>query len=238
MLNLFRRKGRPVALACALALGACQTIGGPPLTADEELLRTQSDSFVAENVAGGAVTGAAVGCLLLGILSIAANNNASSAGTACAIGAGVGAVVGGVDGYMNAKEAQYKANETAMMASMADDVRADNQKLAEMIETSSRVVENDRRRLQELSQKVTSKEITLEQARSEASVIRSNSEQIESILDEARKKRELYEDARGKLDTNNTAELDSEIDRLNTEISRLETQLAAVNSALRVSGLG
>jgi uncharacterized small protein (DUF1192 family) len=238
MLNLLRRKGRPVALVCALALGACQTIGGPPLTADEELLRTQSDGFVAENVAGGAVTGAAIGCLLLGILSVAANNNASSAGTACAIGAGVGAVVGGVDGYMNAKEAQYKANETAMMASMADDVRADNQKLAEMIETSSRVVENDRRRLQELSQKVTSKEITLEQARSEASVIRSNSEQIESILDEARKKRELYEDARGKLDTNNTAELDSEIDRLNTEISRLETQLAAVNSALRVSGLG
>ena len=36
------------------------------LTSDEKLLREQSDSFVQENVFGGAATGAIVGCLLGG----------------------------------------------------------------------------------------------------------------------------------------------------------------------------
>lgn len=231
-------KGRGVALASALALGACQTIGGPPLTADEELLRTQSDSFVAENTLGGAATGAAVGCLILGILSVAANNNASGAGTACAVGAAAGAVVGGIDGYMKAKDAQYKANETAKMEAMAMDVKADNEQLAEMIDTARRVVDNDRRKLDELQRKVDSKQLTLEQARAEAAVIRDNSQQIEGILEEARNKRDLYTDARSRLTTSDTAELDDEISRLNSEIAELETQLNTVNSALRVSGLG
>lgn len=238
ILGKLRNNGRGVALAAALALGACQTIGGPPLTADEELLRTQSDGFVAENVAGGAAAGAVVGCLILGILSVAANNNASAAGTACAIGAGAGAVVGGIDGYMKAKDAQYKANETAKMEAMARDVKEDNQQLAEMIDTARRVVDNDRRRLDELQQKVDSKVLTLEQAKAEAAVIRDNSAQIEDILEEARKKRDLYSDARSQLSTSDTAELDSEISRLNSEIAQLETQLNTVNSALKVSGLG
>ena len=224
MLSYIRNRGRAVSLVCALSLGACQTLGyDGPLTADEELLRTQSEGFVAENVAA---------------LSVAANNNGSGAGTACAIGAAGGAVVGGVDGYMKAKEAQTKANDTAMTAAMAEDVRADNEKLAEMVETSRRVVENDRRRLDDIARKVDSKILTLEQARAEAAVIRNNSQQIETILQEAREKRDTYQDARSRVGGGDTAQLDAEIGRLNGEISQLETQLSAVNTALRVNGLG
>ena len=239
MLTYIRKKGRAVSLVCALSLGACQTLGyDGPLTADEELLRTQSEGFVAENVAGGAVAGAVVGCLILTALSVAANNNGSGAGTACAIGAAGGAVVGGVDGYMKAKEAQTKANDTAMAAAMAEDVRADNEKLAEMVATSRRVVENDRRRLDEIARKVDAKVLTLEQARAEAAVIRNNSQQIENILQEAREKRDTYQDARSRVNGGDIAQLDAEIGRLNGEITLLETQLSAVNTALRVNGLG
>ena len=124
------------------------------------------------------------------------------------------------------------------MEAMARDVKEDNQQLAEMIDTARRVVDNDRRRLEELQQKVDSKVLTLEQAKAEAAVIRDNSAQIEDILEEARKKRDLYSDARSQLSTSDTAELDSEISRLNSEIAQLETQLNTVNSALKVSGLG
>ena len=65
-----------------------------------------------------------------------------------------------------------------------------------------------------------------------------NSEQIETILADAREKRDSYAAARARLDTNDTAELDREIARLEGEIDRLETQLASVNASLQLTGLG
>ncbi|MEQ8710128.1 MAG: hypothetical protein RIC36_14140 [Rhodospirillales bacterium] len=245
MLSYIRGKCRAASLICALLLSACQTTspdgGAPysgPLSADEELLRTQSDGFVTENVAGGALAYGTAGCLALGTVSIITNGDIRNAGTACLTGLVLGGVAGGVDGYMKAKEAQQKADRITIAKAMADDVRAENEKLSEMVATSRRIVETDRRRIEDLARKVDAKILTLEQARAEAGVIRNNSAQIENILQAAREKRDGYQEARRRVSSGNTAELDAEIARLNVEINELEKQLDSVNTTLRVTGLG
>lgn len=245
MLSYIRMRGHAASVVCVIILGACQTTspdGGTsynsPLSADEELLRTQSDGFVTENVAGGAFTYGMAGCLLSGTLSIISHGDTRNAGTACLTGMLLGGIAGGVDGYMKAKEAQQKTDKIAIAKAMADDVRAENEKLSDMVSTSRRIVETDRKRLQDLARKVDAKVLTLDQARAEAEVIRKNSEQIESILQTAREKRDGYQEARTRVSGSDTAELDAEIARLNVEISELEKQLDSVNTTLRITGLG
>lgn len=239
VMTTLRKRGRIVCLAAALALAGCETVGDRgPLTADEELLRTQSKTFVAENVAGGAAAGAAMGCLLIGILVVASRGDSKDIAAACAAGAVGGAVLGGVDGYMKAKQAQYKANEIAMLESIAADARSDNARLSQAVETAKRVAELDRQRLDNLAARVKSKQITVQQARAEAGVIRDNTKQIETILEGAREKRDTYVQARNGMSGANTAALDGEITRLNQEIAVLETQFTSVNTSLRVAGLG
>lgn len=236
-----RKRGGILCLAAALALAGCQTVGDRPmLTKDEELLRTQSDTFVVENTAGGAVAGAAVGCLLIGLMVAASRGNSGDIATACAAGAVGGAVLGGVDGYMKAKQAQYKSNQIAITESIVADARADNERLSEAVETARRVTELDRQRLANLTARVDAKQITVAQARAEARVIRDNTKQIETILEGAREKRDIYVEARNGISggNTNTAALDGEIARLNQEIAVLETQLSSVNTSLRVAGLG
>ena len=245
MLSYVRMKCRTLSLVSAMLLAACQTTStdsstpyNAPLSTDEELLRTQSDGFVTENVAGGAFVYGTVGCLAMGAASAISRGNIRDARSACLTGLVLGGIAGGVDGYMKAKEAQQKADRIAIAKAMADDVRTENDKLSEMVMTSRRIVETDRRRIEDLARKVEAKVLSLEQARAEAEVIRSNSEQIESILQAAREKRDGYEEARRRISGGDTTELDAEIARLNVEINELEKQLDSVNTTLRVTGLG
>jgi chromosome segregation ATPase len=99
------------------------------------------------------------------------------------------------------------------------------------------VAENDRRRIDELKMRIDAKQITVEQARAEASLVRENTAQIEGVLAEARTRRDNYLQARAELASSDAGELDREIARLSGEIAELETQLTLVNSSLQVSGL-
>ena len=208
------------------------------MTLDERQLREQSDSFVVESAGGGAIVLGTIGCILGATLVAFGGGDVGDVGRACAVAGAIGAVAGGVDGYMNAKEAQYKTNETAKMRSMAEDVRADNEKLRTLLESTRRVTENDQKRLDALKAEVDARTMTLEQAESEAAIVRANSEQIEEILNDVKDKRDLYLEAREQLRTNNTAELDKEIQRLNQDIAELEGHLGTVNASLQLTGLG
>lgn len=234
-----RKRGGILCLAAALALAGCETVGDRPmLTKDEELLRTHSDTFVVENTAGGAAVGAAIGCLLIGVLVATSRGNSGDIATGCAAGAVGGAVLGGVDGYMKAKQAQYKSNQIAITESIVADARADNARLSEAVETTRRVIDQDRQKLANLTARVDAKQITVAQARAEARVIRDNTKQVETILAGAKEKRDTYVEARSSISGANTVALDGEITRLNKEIAVLETQLSSVNTSLRVAGLG
>jgi len=238
------RKARKTLLsgmfAAALFAGGCASDGytEASMTSDERLLREQSENFVQENVFGGAVQGAMWGCLFGAVMGAALGSNAGDIAIGCGAGAGAGALVGGVDGYLQAKEAHYQANQVAMAQSMAADVRAQNEQLEKAVQTAQRVVDNDRQRLEQLQAQVAARQITLEQARAEAQLVRDNSEEIQEILVAAREKRDNFIEARNSLSTGSTAELDSEIHRLNGEIAQLERQLATINASLELTGLG
>jgi hypothetical protein len=234
---------RVAALGLALCLGACATApvqssdtGG--LTPDEIALREQSASFVAQNVFEGAVVNAAIGCVLGAILVYSLTGEEGDAAVGCGVGGAAGAVYGGVDGYVTAKRTQAAENELAAVRAMTDDVRAENEKLGRLVESSQRVAENDRRRIDALKTRIDSKQITLEQARAEAKLVRENTAEIEGVLTAARERRDNYVEARAKLaPSSNAQELDGEIATLNGEIAELESQLALVNTSLQVSGL-
>src|SRR5215470_13100244 len=132
------------------------------LTSDEKLLREQSDSFVQDNVFGGAATGAVVGCLLGGVLGALLGGRASSAAIGCGAGAAGGAIVGGVDGYMNAKAAQNQSNKILMTRSVTADIRKENGKLETAVQTAQRVVDADQKKLDQIKADLAAKTITIE----------------------------------------------------------------------------
>jgi outer membrane lipoprotein SlyB len=208
------------------------------LTSDEQLLREQSNSFVDDNVFGGAATGAVVGCLLGGVLGALLGGRASSAAIGCGAGAAGGAIVGGVDGYMNAKAAQNQSNKILMTRSVTSDIRKENAKLETAVQTAQRVVDADQKKLDQIKADLAAKTITIENARAQAAVIRQNSDEIAQILDAARKNRDNFVDARNKLQGGvDTSQLDQEIAQLNGEIDQLQNQLASVNTSLSLTGL-
>lgn len=209
-----------------------------PLTPDERLLREQSDGFVQDNVFGGAATGAIIGCVLGAVAGALLAHDARSAAIGCGAGGLGGAVVGGVDGYMQAKSAQAQANQVLMTRAVAQDVRKQNEQLSAAVQTAQRVVDNDQRHLDELNAKLAAKQMTLDQARAEASVVRSNTQQIEAILADAQEKRDKFVQARNQLHSGDTAGLDAEIARLNREIAQLQHQVSSINASLQLNGLG
>ena len=209
--------------------------GNGNLTADEKLLREQSDSFVQDNIFGGAASGALIGCLLG--LVLGALLRASSAVIGCSAGAAGGAIVGGVDGYMNAKAAQNQSNKILMTRSVTADIRRENAKLEPAVQTAQRVVDADQKKLDQIKADLAAKKITMENAQAEATVIRQNSAEIAQILDAARKNRDNFIDARNKLQGGDTTELDEQIAALNGEIDQLQNQLASVNTSLSLTGL-
>jgi len=228
-------------LAAGQMISACAStseVETAQLTLEEKTLREQSDSFVVESAGGGAIVLGAIGCVFVATVMVIGGGNGEDVARGCLIGGAIGAVAGGVDGYLNAKEAQYKTNETAKMQAVAEDVRADNEKMEGLLTAAQRVVENDRERLETLKAKLDSKQMSVAQAQAEAKVVRANSEQIAEILEGVKEKRDLYLDARNSLKTNDTAELDQEIARLNRDIDKLEGHLGTVNASLQLTGLG
>src|SRR5690348_12094714 len=153
------RKGLAIVLAGALLAGCTQTMGYPGTdqryaassqTADERLLREQSDSFVQDNVFGGAATGAIVGCVLGALAGALIAHDAKSAAIGCGAGGAGGALVGGIDGYTQAKAAQAQAHGVLASRAIAEDVRKQNEQLSQAVQTAQRVVDNDQRRLDDL----------------------------------------------------------------------------------------
>ena len=108
------RKALALLVACAMAVSACastrggiETTGaasdpyGPPMTADEEQLRREANTFNT-TVVQGSLLGAGLG-ILAGVL-IGATTGRVENMVKYAVGGVTGGVLGGVDGHMVAKQ--------------------------------------------------------------------------------------------------------------------------------------
>lgn len=226
-----------LAVATALMLGACTTTGGneSARTPAEQKMRDQAATFNT-TVAEGAVTGCVVGAII-GIL--ASNRNH---GSGAAIGCGAGAALGGATGYMVASTQEKYANEESRLDAMTADLKADNQRLAGLIESSRQVIASDMAAIQNLEQQVVDKKITASQARAELTKVDENISYLRQTVANLKKREEEYQVARNKAAAQAGAqaakEVDAEISTLQTQIATLEKDLDGLVTRRKISRVG
>jgi hypothetical protein len=230
-----------VVLLCAsLALAGCATAPsdhryrGPSadLTPAEQRLRSQSNDLVRTNtqacLAGGAIAGIAM--LML-------SQNRRDQGERAAVGALAGCAVGmGVNSYVQGKRRQY-AFEEGRLKAMLQDVRADNARVARLIDTSEEVIAADRRRIAEADRAYAAKEISLARARSELRAVGENRihlKQTHAALRQRQREWERISNYEKRLGSDTSA-LDVEIEKLKEQISGLEEELILIDQQIRVS---
>lgn len=233
---------RPIAIAVAasLLLAACATDGsspsadGQPLSPEEQRLRQQADTFN-QTMAEGALTGCLAG-MLVGIL--ASNNKARGAIAGCVVGGGIGA---GAGAYVAQKQSDY-ADTEQRYDSMIDDVRKDNQRLAEVIQTSRVTIAADRHRIDEIDADLAAKKISLNDAKVRMSRVDSNTAYLQKTIASLKERRDNYIAAAQQSKTGSTAaqhaQMDQQITTLQSQIAQLDEQLNALVTRRKVSNVG
>lgn len=228
-------KGIGTVVAACLFLAACATsnVDQSTLSPAEKRLREQADTFN-QTVVEGAVAGCVAG-LLVGLL--AGGNNR---GQGAAIGCAAGAAVGGATGYYIADKQEQYANEEARLDSMTDDVRKDNQRLADMIATSRQVIAEDSKTLDGLNQKIASGQMSKEKAKQELARIDENTQYMQKTLAKLKEKHDEYVQARAQ--TQGSAQraqaMDKEIGTLEKQIAQLEGDINGLMQRRQVARIG
>lgn len=239
------RKALALLLACAMTVSACASTGvgiedtgassdphAPPMTAAEEQLRREANTFNT-TVAQGSLLGAGLG-ILAGVLIGATTGRVENMVKYGAVGGIAGGVLGGVDGYTVAKQQEAGNNRIRMIQSMTRDVEADNQKLQALVESSNRILEDSKRQLAEMNEQVEARTASLAEARATKSRVEQNRNVMQSSLDGLKKRRDTYQKAAARTG-GDTRELDAQIQRLSGQIAELERNVVAMNQALAVS---
>jgi hypothetical protein len=240
-----RRPALALLLACSMAISACASNHGPgsesmqtldpnapPMTADEEQLRKEANTFNT-TVVEGSLLGAGLG-ILAGVLIGATTGRVENMVKYGAVGGVTGGLLGGVDGYMVAKQQEAGNSRIRMIQAMTRDVEADNEKLHALVESSNRILEDSKRQLTDINQEVEMKTANLAEARAAKSRVEQNRNVMQASLDSLKKRRDTYQKASAQTG-GDTRELDAQIQRLNQQIVELERNVLAMNQALAVS---
>lgn len=226
-----------VALATALMLGACTTTGSndESRTPAEQKMRDQAATFNT-TMAEGAVAGCVVGAII-GIL--ASNRNH---GSGAAIGCGAGAALGGATGYMVASTQEKYANEESRLDAMTAELKADNQRLAGLVESSRQVIASDKAAIENLDKQIAEKKIGTAQARAEIAKVDDNIAYLKQTVANLKKREEEYQTARNQAAAQAGAQaaagVDAEISTLQTQIASLEKDLDGLVTRRKISRVG
>ncbi|ANK81458.1 MAG: hypothetical protein TEF_12090 [Rhizobiales bacterium NRL2] len=238
-------------LAAALALAGCaQNADGQRqglfdfassgndenLSEEERQLREDAEVFN-ETVAGGAATNA----LLFGGLCVAAAllGGGDNMGQ-CAIMAGIGAAYGAVDGYLVAKRQEAARRQVREIDLVTEEIQEKNVKLRKLVETSQRVVAENRERLQEIRIKVAKNEVREEMLEEESRRLQSNIGVMDSTIAQLEKERDNYYQVAEQLegDGRDTRQLEAEIRDMNHQIAALERERDALEEIDRAVRIG
>lgn len=240
-----RRAAQAVALAVAMSLAGCESMPTLPgfgnqnqvqLTAAEQQMQ-QDESRFNQTVISGVLTGALGGALIGGLGALALGGNSKNARNAAIGGAVVGATAVGIDAYVTAKKEQAGRQQVRAAQAAAADVRQDNSRLQSYLDSSGKVLAEGRTRLAGLQRDVAAKKLSADEVQQARAREERNIASMNQTLSQARKTRDQYIEASGKLsDTpQNKRDLDNEIKRMNQQIGQLENNVQAYNQALAVS---
>ena len=224
-----------LALALVLVLGACTTTNNENLSPAEKKMREQADTFN-QTMAEGAL----VGCLAGTIIGALASNRHHGSGAA--IGCGAGAAMGGAAGYAVASKQESYANEEARLNAKTAEVKADNQRLAGLIDTSRTVTASDKAEIESLDKKIAAGKITAEKAKVKIAKVDDNIKYLTQTVASLKKRQEEYQLARDQsakeAGPRATASMDAEIGTLKTQIATLEKDLDGLMARRKISRVG
>lgn len=223
------RKHVALVLIGSLVAGCVTTgqAGNSSLSPDEQTLRAQEEEFN-RTVVGGVVAGAVAGALLGALLG---DDNRSAV-----IGAGLGAAAGGLAGSYVANKKQQYATEQARLDSVKKDVKADNQRVEQVIATTNRVIAKNKGELELMKRQVASGTKQQSEMVSLIKKVRDNRDALSATIAKLNERKTEYYQASSTTGTSNAGTL-AEIRKLEEQISSLENDLKRFDEILKVNRL-
>ena len=234
-----------IAVVVSAALAGCETLPTQPSamegplsgqSPEEARLRQQGNAFnntVAEGCAVGAVAGALIGALLSG---------KHHRGRGAAIGAAAGGALGCGSGWWLAETQQRHAMSEQQLDALAQTLRQENAKLAQLVNTSRQVIAEDKRKIARIERDLAAGLLSREQARAEMGSVDSNERYLNQTLSNLKQQqgewRQTAQRVRGSGNPQRAAEIDREVAALERQVAVLEADLDSLAKRRRVSRVG
>ena len=231
---MFHTAMRPVRLgmiaACVVTAAGCMP-QQPPLTTDEQALRSDADVFN-ETVAGGAAAGAALGgltCLLLG----------GGAGD-CVEEVALGAVVGGVAGYLTASKQEAANQQVAQIDIITRDIQAENAQAAKVVASARKVLDENRATAKAVRERIANQEVEVAEVAAMQAKLQSNVDVLNGVIAKLGEKRDTFAEAATSLEAEGqqTAGLQEQVREMEDQIALLVEYRTALEEELSVELMG
>ena len=234
-------------LAPPLLLGGCTAAGDgtwsnpfekifspAPRDPTPEEREMQEDAKIFRNtVLGGAATVGAVvflDCLL---------GRGTGEWKDCAAIGGVGAVVGAIDGYLTAKRQEASRRKVREIDLITEEIEEKNAGIRKLVESSRKVVEQNRERIGEVKLKIARNEVREEVLAEEKGRLEANIAVMDRTIENLTKDKETYRTLADKLEGEgrDVALLRENVESMEHRIAELEEQrdeLEEINRAVRI----
>jgi hypothetical protein len=180
------------------------------------------------------------GCLTVGAVAAIGANLLSEKGHRrrnAAIGGLLGCGAGvAANAYVQGQRRQYASNEDRLQAEIAK-MRADNQRVAALIETTRQTISADIQHMTSLNAAYRTRQVSLADAQSRMRRIKANRDHLQQTLASLKGKEQSWRAvaASNRQFGNDTREMDQEIEALEKQISSLEQDLDLLDQQIRVS---
>lgn len=202
-------------------------------TAAEQRLRNESQAL-ANTSAQACLTVGAVSAL--GAYLLSRKNDRRVAGNVALAGiAGCGIGVG-VNSYVQSRRQQYASNEQRLQV-MIQELRADNQRLAGLVDTTRQVVAEDRAKVDAIERAMEAKHLTVAEAEKRMGSVTDNRDHLYKTLATLETKQRQWQEvsARERQGGVDTAALDREIARLEAQIGAIKKEIELLDARIEIS---
>lgn len=153
-------------------------------------------------------------------------------------GAAAGAAVGGAAGYYVARRKQQYANENQRLDVMTNDVRAENQQMAQYVADSRAVVAQDKADLARLRGEYANRRASRADLDRRIAIAEQDAQAIQQRINAARRQQGEFIQARQQTPGPAGGQMDAEIARLSQQIAQLEAQLNDLNTSIAITRTG
>lgn len=204
------------------------------LSPEERQMREDANVF-RDTVLGGAATIAGVAGLACMLEHGFDRDNLKK----CAAYAAVGGLVGAIDGYRTAKKQEASRNKVREIDLITQEVEQRNAAAQRMLESSRKVVEQNRERISEVKQQVAQNEVREEQLAEEKNRLQSNIDVMNKSIGTLEQDKQTYQALADKLEMEgqDVAGLRSQVESMNLQVAALEQErnaLEEINQTVRI----